>query len=106
MNFKLLVFYISGVFSLTIALTVYYFTHKGQQTALVFFVALVVSFILLHNVLQQYIQNRISNMYKLIRSLKLGKDMKIVLAQHSSDEPHKKCGRRGKRLGQTKSFRN
>lgn len=89
MNFKLLVFYISGVFSLTIALTVYYFTHKGQQTALVFFVALVVSFILLHNVLQQYIQNRISNMYKLIRSLKLGKDMKIVLAQHSSDDPIK-----------------
>lgn len=89
MNFKLLVFYISGVFSLTIALTIYYFTHKGQQTVLVFFVALVVSFILLHNVLQQYIQNRISNMYKLIRSLKLGKDMKIVLAQHSSDDPIK-----------------
>ncbi len=56
---------------------------------LIFFVTLVVSYIALDNIFQTYINKRISNIYKLINNLKLGKDIQNVLAQHSSDDPIK-----------------
>ncbi len=89
MNFRLLVFYIALVISLSVALVSMYYERSWNHFFILLAVSFVVSFIILNNVLNQYINNRISNIYKLIRSLKLGKDMKEVLAEHASDDPIK-----------------
>lgn len=87
MNFRLLVFYISAAFSLSLASVSYFYAPHWQQTLLITVVSFVISFIILTNILHHYIHTRISNIYKLIRSLKLGKDMKVVLAEHASEDP-------------------
>ena len=87
MNFRLLVFYISAIIALSLASVSYFYEQDWRHFLLILTVTLIISFILLTNILQQHIHNRISNIYKLIRNLKLGKDMKVVLAEHSSDDP-------------------
>lgn len=87
MNFRLLVFYISLILSASLSLLSFYYAKNWQHLLIIFITAFVISFILFSNVLHQYINSRISNIYKLIRSLKLGKDMKEVLAEHASDDP-------------------
>ena len=87
MNFRLLVFYISAAIALSLASLSYFYVQKWHQALLILFVSMVTSFILLTNILHHHIHNRISNIYKLIRSLKLGKDMKVVLAEHASEDP-------------------
>ena len=89
MNFRLLVFYIALSFSLTLSLLSFFYERDWYHLALIFFVSFIISFILLSSILQRHIYSRISNMYKLIRSLKLGKEMKEMLAEHSSDDPIK-----------------
>ena len=87
MNFRLLVFYISLLISAALGLVSFYYVQNWQHLLILFITTFVISFILFNNILHQYINSRISNIYKLIRSLKLGKDMKEVLAEHSSDDP-------------------
>lgn len=87
MNFKLLVFYISLVIGLSLSAISYFYANNWQHFIIILIVSFIVSFILLNNILLQFIHNRISNIYKLIRSLKLGKDMKVVLAEHASEDP-------------------
>lgn len=87
MNFRLLVFYISAVIAFSLASLSYFYAQDWQQALLILAISLVVSFIILTNVLLHHIHSRISNIYKLIRSLKLGKDMKVVLAEHASEDP-------------------
>lgn len=87
MNFRLLVLYISLLISTSLSVLSFYYAQNWQHLLLIFTVSFIVSFILFNTILQQYINNRISNIYKLIRSLKLGKDMKEVLAEHSSEDP-------------------
>lgn len=87
MNFRLLVFYISIIFSLSLACVSYFYAQDWQHALLIMVVSFVISFIILTNILHHHIHTRISNIYKLIRSLKLGKDMKVVLAEHASEDP-------------------
>lgn len=87
MNFRLLVFYISVIIALSLGSVSYFYAQNWQHFLLIAVVSLIISFILLTNILHHHILNRISNIYKLIRSLKLGKDMKVVLAEHASEDP-------------------
>ncbi len=87
MNFRLLVFYISAVIAISLASLSYFYAQNWQHSLPILIISLVVSFIILTNILHHHINSRISNIYKLIRSLKLGKDMKVVLAEHSSEDP-------------------
>lgn len=87
MNFRLLVFYISLIFSSALALTSYIYEKNGQHVLIILIVSFVVSYILLSNIFEKYINQRISNIYKLIRNLKLGKDFKEVLAEHANEDP-------------------
>ncbi|WP_160069905.1 sensor histidine kinase [Sphingobacterium bovisgrunnientis] len=87
MNFRLLVFYISAGFSLSLASVSFFYAQDWQHSLLIMVVSFVISFIILTNILHYHIHTRISNIYKLIRSLKLGKDMKVVLAEHASEDP-------------------
>ncbi|MCA5005891.1 sensor histidine kinase [Sphingobacterium bovistauri] len=87
MNFRLLVFYISAIIALSLASVSYFYVQNWTHFAFIAVVSLIISFILLTNILHRHILNRISNIYKLIRSLKLGKDMKVLLAEHASEDP-------------------
>lgn len=87
MNFRLLVFYIAAVTGLSLASVSFFYAKNWQHFILIFIVTFIVSFILLTNILHRHIHTRISNIYKLIRSLKLGKEMKEVLAEHASEDP-------------------
>lgn len=87
MNFRLLVFYIAAVTGLSLASVSFFYAKNWQHFIFIFIVTFIVSFILLTNILHRHIHTRISNIYKLIRSLKLGKEMKEVLAEHASEDP-------------------
>ncbi len=87
MDFRLLVFYISLGFAGSLALLSFFYERSWNHFLLILLVALVVTYIILSSVFQNVIHERISNIYKLIRNLKLGKDLKEVLAEHASDDP-------------------
>ncbi|NGM62317.1 sensor histidine kinase [Sphingobacterium sp. SGG-5] len=87
MNFKLLVFYISVSIAAALALLSFFYEGNWNHFMLIFVVACTVVYIILSNIFQRFINERISNIYKLIRNLKLGKDLKEVLAEHASDDP-------------------
>lgn len=87
MNYRLLAVYISLSFAISLALLSYYYAGNIQHTLIIFAVAFTVSVLTINIILLRYIHNRISNIYKLIRSLKLGKDMKEILAEHASEDP-------------------
>lgn len=87
MNFRLLVFYISLALGIALGSVSFFYAKNWQHFLFILIVSFIVSFILLTNILHRHIHNRISNIYKLIRSLKLGKDMKVVLAEHASEDP-------------------
>lgn len=89
MNFRLLVFYISAVFAVTLAMTSYMYQSNGGHPWVILVISFVVTYILLANILEKYINQRIANIYKLIRNLKLGKDFKEVLAEHANEDPIK-----------------
>lgn len=87
MNYKILVIYISLFFALSLACLSLYYENNWNDFFIILIVSFIISFITLSTIILRYINNRISNLYKLIRSLKLGKDMKEVLAEHASDDP-------------------
>ncbi len=87
MNYRLLVFYIAATFSLSLACLSFFYENNWTHFAFILVVAFIITFILLSYTIHNYINNRISNIYKLIRNLKLGKDMKVVLAEHASPDP-------------------
>lgn len=87
MNYKVIVLYISLFFSTSLALLSYFYERNWGHFFLILIVSFIVTFILLNTVILRYLNNRISNIYKLIRSLKLGKDMKEVLAEHANNDP-------------------
>lgn len=87
MNYRILVLYISLFFSISLACLSLFYTNNWQHFFLILVVSFITTFILLSNAFHRYINNRISNIYKLIRNLKLGKDIKEVLAEHASNDP-------------------
>lgn len=87
MNYKILIFYISLFFSLSLACLSLFYENNWNHFFVIFIVSFIISFIVLNSIILRYINNRISNLYKLIRSLKLGKDLKEVLAEHASNDP-------------------
>src|SRR5690606_10656939 len=87
MNFKLLVFYISVSVAAALALLSFYYERNWNHFIVILLLASTVLYIILSSLFQRFINQRISNIYKLIRNLKLGKDPKEVLAEHASDDP-------------------
>ncbi len=87
MNFKVLVFYISICVAGALATLSFFYEGNWNHFILILVVSCTVIYIILSNIFQRFINERISNIYKLIRNLKLGKDLKEVLAEHASDDP-------------------
>ena len=89
MNFRLLVFYIALVFSSVLALTSFLYEKNWNHVLTLQVVSFIITYILLSSIFERFINQRISNIYKLIRNLKLGKDFKEVLAEHANSDPIK-----------------
>ncbi|HMR19947.1 MAG TPA: sensor histidine kinase, partial [Sphingobacterium sp.] len=87
MNFRLLVFYIALVFSSVLALTSFLYEKNWNHVLTLQVVSFIITYILLSSIFERFINQRISNIYKLIRNLKLGKDFKEVLAEHANSDP-------------------
>lgn len=89
MNFRILILTIAIVFSGTLATLSLLYEGNWSHFWVILSVSLIVCYILLNNIFTKYINKRISNIYKLIHNLKLGKEIKEVLAEHASDDPIK-----------------
>lgn len=87
MNFKTLVFFIALSVASTLALLSFFYEGNWNHFLVILVVSCTVAYIILSNILQRFVNDRISNIYKLIRNLKLGKDLKEVLAEHASSDP-------------------
>src|SRR5690606_42122922 len=89
MTCRLLVFFMSIMFALALGLVTYLYQRSGSEPWIIFIVSFVVTYLLLANVLEKYINQRIANIYKLIRNLTLGKAFKEASAEHANEDPIK-----------------
>lgn len=79
MKLRTLVFLNALAVSLSIGIVNYYFQEDGFYFALTTVIAFFVSYIVFYVLLEKYIYSKIKIIYKLIHSLKLGKDLKDAL---------------------------
>ena len=87
MRFILFVFINAFAVGLSIAGVNYYFQHSWMYFAITLFFSFVISFIAFYYLFQRYIYSKIRLIYKLIHSLKLGKDLKDALGEKMSADP-------------------
>ncbi|QBQ39670.1 sensor histidine kinase [Sphingobacterium psychroaquaticum] len=87
MNFRTITFLISATVGIALALTDFLHRQTLMIPLLLFALSTTICFIVLQNLFERYVNNRIKNVYKLIHNLKLGKDLKDALGDHISDDP-------------------
>lgn len=73
--------------ALSIALVNFHFQQSWYYLLVSFGISFVTSFILFYYLLEKYIYSKIKLIYKLIHSLKLGKDLKDALGEYVSSDP-------------------
>ncbi|RYF87560.1 MAG: sensor histidine kinase [Chitinophagaceae bacterium] len=72
---------------LSIGLVNFYFQHSLYYMLISFGVSFATSFVVFYYLLEKYIYSKIKLIYKLIHSLKLGKDLKDALGEYVSPDP-------------------
>ncbi|NEU08878.1 sensor histidine kinase [Flavihumibacter sp. R14] len=87
MKLRVLVFLNALAVALALAIVNYYFQQKLIDMALTFGVALIVSFVVFYYLIERFVYSKIKLIYKLIHSLKLGKDLKDALGEYVSPDP-------------------
>ncbi|ADY53526.1 integral membrane sensor signal transduction histidine kinase [Pseudopedobacter saltans DSM 12145] len=87
MKLRTLVFLNALAVSLSIGIVNYYFQHSWFYFAITSFISLFVSFIVFYILMEKYVYSKIKIIYKLIHSLKLGKDLKDALGEYVSPDP-------------------
>ncbi len=87
MKFRSLVLINALIVGVALGAMNYYFQHSWSKAALVFIVSLIIGFIVFYYFYERYIHGRIRLIYKLIRHLKLGRDLKDALGDKLSDDP-------------------
>ncbi len=87
MRFILFVFINACAVGLSIAFVNFYFQHNWQYFLITFVISFTISFLVFYYLFQRYIYSKIKLIYKLIRNLKLGKDLKDALGEKMSDDP-------------------
>lgn len=87
MKLRVLVFINSAAVALTMAILNYHFQGSLYYMVMTFFVSLITSFIVFYYLIEKYIYSKIKVIYKMIHSLKLGKDLKDVLGEYVSSDP-------------------
>lgn len=87
MKFRSLVFINALIVGMALASMHFYFQRDFDSALLVFGVSLLLGFILFYYFYERYVNGKIKLIYKLIRNLKLGKDLKNALGDKISDDP-------------------
>lgn len=87
MKLRVLVFLNSLAVALALSILNFYFQRSWLDVGLTFFIALGTSYIVFYYLIQKYVYSKIKLIYKLIHSLKLGKDLKDALGEYVSDDP-------------------
>lgn len=87
MKFRSLVFINALIVGMALASMHFYFQRDFESALLVFGVSLLLGFILFYYFYERYVNGKIKLIYKLIRNLKLGKDLKNALGDKISDDP-------------------
>ena len=84
MKLRTIVFLNAAIVGLGFGGTFYYFGHQLWWSILGALLAFSLTFALLYYFFERYVQEKIKLIYKLIRSLKLGKDLKASLGDKLS----------------------
>lgn len=87
MTFRQISLFIALAFGLSVSVSVLYYSANWQVSIILFVVVLLVSYIIISSVLENAINERIHNLYKLISNLKLGKDLKEALGPYRPENP-------------------
>lgn len=87
MKLRTLVFLNALAVSLSIGIVNYYFQHNWFYFAITSFISLFVSYIVFYILIEKYVYSKIKIIYKLIHSLKLGRDLKDALGEYVSPDP-------------------
>ncbi|HEY1005649.1 MAG TPA: ATP-binding protein [Sphingobacteriaceae bacterium] len=87
MKLRVLVFLNSLAVALALSILNFYFQRSWLDVGLTFFIALGTSYIVFYYLIEKYVYSKIKLIYKLIHSLKLGKDLKDALGEYVSDDP-------------------
>lgn len=87
MKLRVLVFINALAVAITLSIVNFYFQHKWTDMAITFSISLFTSFIVFYYLIERFVYSKIKLIYKLIHSLKLGKDLKDALGEHVSSDP-------------------
>ncbi|HEY0897632.1 MAG TPA: ATP-binding protein [Sphingobacteriaceae bacterium] len=87
MKLRVLVFLNSLAVALALSILNFYFQRSWLDVGLTFFIALGTSYVVFYYLIEKYVYSKIKLIYKLIHSLKLGKDLKDALGEYVSEDP-------------------
>lgn len=87
MSFRRIVFSISAMSAIIPGGLSYYYEENWKTATFILALTFFFSFFSLNYVFERFIYQRINTLYKLIHNLKLGKDLKIALGEHKSEDP-------------------
>jgi two-component system phosphate regulon sensor histidine kinase PhoR len=87
MKFRVLILINAGAVAITLSAVNYYFQRSLYDMAIAFVATLVTSFIVFYYLIEKYIYSKIILIYKLIHNLKLGRDLRDALGEHTSADP-------------------
>src|ERR1700749_154114 len=87
MKFRILVFINAVAVAVALSVVNYYFQHSWYYVGITFSVTLVTSFIVFYYLIERYVHSKIKLICKLIHNLKLGRDLRDALGDHTSADP-------------------
>lgn len=87
MKLNVLVFINALAVAVTLAIVNFYFSHNWYDVLQIFSISLITSFIVFYYLIEKYVYSKIKIIYKLIHTLKLGRDLRDALGEYiiSSD---------------------
>lgn len=87
MRLNVLVFINALAVAITLGITNFYFSHSWFDVFQIFSISLVTSFLVFYYLIEKYVYSKIKIIYKLIHSLKLGRDLRDALGENISSDP-------------------
>jgi two-component system phosphate regulon sensor histidine kinase PhoR len=87
MKLRTLVFLNASAVGISIAIVNFYFQHSWYYFSISLTISTAVSYLVFYYLIEKYVYSKIKIIYKLIHSLKLGKDLKDALGEYVSPDP-------------------
>ena len=87
MKLRVLVFINALAVALSLSIINYYFQQNLFDMTVTFGISLAISFVVFYYLIEKFVYSKIKLIYKLIHSLKLGKDLKDALGEYVSSDP-------------------